>query len=719
MLGKNKNSNQEEVRALKKARGTDKLLEGDLSIDVGFFDNKGKHDTNQYIRWVTGFYFTSVSVITSAYLGYMDATYNNNSFNTFSDIKKFTSLGFDWWYYNTKGFVGIGNADANLDYKLVLGASLFVGTALTTWLVKKQKFKADVQSFLASCGLSQYYLKSYDKKTRTAYFKLIRGEQSNFKGFMDNADNFKQMFGVGNLKTGREDKTGVELQFLEETPMLIAKYKGKDYTMMEQAKMVADGIQTSEFKIVSTCKRTDFSKELIGTNKSLLGVEDINGKPLYASFPQTVGMLQGHYLIAGGTGSGKSFMISNWIKSALMGDTAQFIDEIIVINMKEDSPDWEFLKDYEKASLYTGVEEALVALKKAELKMLANNRWNNVYGHENTNYGQTIIIIDEIHKFQLLASDRTIPQALKLIVNKCLTIIDTLATQARSANVFLVGILQKATLDQLSGTYRSNCMNRILLKSDKISSDVVIDEEVKKENMINDQKITSGQFVYYNMQNGIISHGFAVEAVEWDVAKANSLEENPILIEGRKQAKELIELAKIVAKLKADKAEIDKEDKEFSKKVNSYDDIEVDTRDYWGEAQEIMNGEKEYEPVEVKEDKEVEEYKSKLKKNKSFMKEEEKPYETKVEIKKEKVIKEEASDEETEEFMKASDEVMDMEEKLEKFEDLEKEADKKIEELKKIEENPREELKDKLSEEEITVIEKEIEQSREDITIDI
>lgn len=710
------NSSVDKVTALKKGRSTDKLIDGDLSIDVGFFDNLGRYDTNQFIRWTAGIYTGSFGVVTSSYLSYSSYINNPNAFNSLSEVKYFAERSFDWLYLNAKTLVGIEEGNVSFDFKMLLGVSFFVGTALVTWLIAVQRFKGEVQSFLASSGLSQYYLKSFNKKTRTAYFKLIKGEQENFQAFMDKSETFKQMFGVGELKVSRKGKTGVTLQLLEETPRLIAKYKGKDYTMQEQEEMVADGISKSEFKIISTCKRTDFSSELVGENKSLLGVKDINGKALFAAFPQTVGMIQGHALIAGGTGSGKSFMISNWIKSVLMSDTAQFIDEIIVINMKEDSPDWEFLDGHRKVSLYTGAEEALVALKRAELKMLANNRWNTLNGQENTNFGQTIVIIDEIHKFSMFTNDTTLPKSFRQLVAKCNTIIDTLATQARSANLFVLGILQKATLDQLSGVYRSNAMNRILLRSDAISSGVVIDEEIQKENMIDSQKITSGQFIYWNMQNGIINKGFAVVSVDWDIEKANAMEDNPILIEGRKQSNELVELAKIVAKLKANKAEEDEANKEeFSKSVNSYDLLEVEKRDYWGEAEKILNGEMVMEEPVVEKKKPV-----KKSNKKSFLKEEEKEYEAKVTVKKPKVIKEKASEEELEEFLNASEEVMELEDKLEDFEEIEKLAEKSVVEMKEIEDNPKEKLKDKVSPEEIQKLEEAIKEiKKEDITIDI
>jgi hypothetical protein len=581
---------EEPVKAIQKSKGADKILDGDFSINLSCFNSKGNYDITAFIRLIAGVMFLSLFLISFTYLAILDY-YKNQMylFHTMEDFKYFVENSFYWWYENSKVFIGVSESEMKTDYMVIGLISFSITTLFSIWLIKTQRFKGKVQSFLSSNNLSQYYLKSYDKKTRKIFFKLIKGQKSNYKGFIDNADNFKQMFQVGKLKASRNLQTEVILEFLKETPRLLVKYKGQIYSMEEQESMVADGIPKDDFTISSTCKRTNYTKELQTSNKSMLGVKDIDGKPLYASFPQTVGMIQGHFLVGGGTGSGKSFMTTNWIKNVVMGASSEFIDHIFTINLKEDSNDWNFLKDYKKASLYTGLEQALVALKKAELKMLANNRWNTLNDRDNTDFGQTIVIIDEIHKFQLIAQDKTQPKTVRTIAEKSITIIDILATQARSANVFIIAILQKATLDQLSGIFRSNALNRILLKSDKVSSHVVIDKEEQEERMIDSQKITSGQFIYYNMQNGLMTEGFAVESVKWNLEKANAMEENPVLIKGRKESNELIEKAKIVAVLKAKQAELDAEDSEFNKKVNDYSSLELNKRDYWQEAEEIYN----------------------------------------------------------------------------------------------------------------------------------
>jgi hypothetical protein len=253
----------------------------------------------------------------------------------------------------------------------------------------------------------------------------------------------------------------------------------------------------------------------------------------------TVGIIEGHTLISGNQGSGISTFITNIAKDILMSNKSEFIDEIIIIQPNEDSLKWSFLEGHRKVRIYKGRDEALRGLKDAHLKMKANSKWNTLNGKENTDFGQTLVFIDDINYFNIELND--ISNINKQIAKKSIEIIDILALQSRNANLFIYAEAYKSTLNQLSGTFRSNAMNRILLKSDKISSVVVIDEEIQNENGIDSQKLTSGQFIYWNRHNGLINQGFAVEDIEWDLEKANAIKDNPILIKGREETNSLIE----------------------------------------------------------------------------------------------------------------------------------------------------------------------------------
>ena len=555
-------------------------------FQLGWYDKKG-YLNKQLINKIFFFGFVILFVlinyigITINYLLTYDV--NLSEFFTMDMQSEYIANVFEW-YKNTILDYEYFSVQDNWQFMITNSAAIIIPVVLFLKLLKYVKGRAEIQSFLASNGLNQYYL--YKKDGNVLTFKLIKGESVNYQGFLNSADDIKQQFQVGKLKASRNEKDKVILEFMEETPELSAYLKGVKYKIEDMENMVADGMAKDDFTMKTTCLRTDF-KEYLGVNKSMLGVQDITGKPLYASFPSTVGAIQGHVLINGGTGSGKSFMTTNYVKSILMSDANKYIDHIYVINMKEDSNDWEFLKGVDKATVGSGLEDALNILKEAELKMLANNRWNSLNNEENTNFGQVIVIIDEIHKFRLISGDKTQPKTVQLVAEKCETIIDTLATQARSANLFIIGILQKATLDMLSGVFRSMCINRILLKSDTITSHIVIDEEVQKENMIDSNKLTSGQFIYYNMQNGLIKIGFAVESVKFNASQVNNSKEADILIKGRAETKELVDLAVIVAQLKAEQALKDSEDKNFKDKVNDYSNRKTIKRDYWKEAQEI------------------------------------------------------------------------------------------------------------------------------------
>ena len=555
-------------------------------FQLGWYDKKGylnKQLINKifFFGFATLFFLINYIGITINYLLTYDV--NLSEFFTMDMQSEYIANVFEW-YKNTILDYEYFSVQDNWQFIITNSAAIIIPVVLFLKLLKYVKGRAEIQSFLASNGLNQYYL--YKKDGNVLTFKLIKGESVNYQGFLNSADDIKQQFQVGKLKASRNEKDKVILEFMEETPELSAYLKGVKYKIEDMENMVADGMAKDDFTMKTTCLRTDF-KEFLGVNKSMLGVQDIKGKPLYASFPSTVGAIQGHVLINGGTGSGKSFMTTNYVKSILMSDANKYIDHIYVINMKEDSNDWEFLKGVDKATVGSGLEDALNILKEAELKMLANNRWNSLNNEENTNFGQVIVIIDEIHKFRLISGDKTQPKTVQLVAEKCETIIDTLATQARSANLFIIGILQKATLDMLSGVFRSMCINRILLKSDTITSHIVIDEEVQKENMIDSNKLTSGQFIYYNMQNGLIKIGFAVESVKFNASYVNQYKEADILIKGRAETKELVDLAVIVAQLKAEQAVKDSEDKNFKDKVNDYSNRKAVKRDYWKEAQEI------------------------------------------------------------------------------------------------------------------------------------
>jgi hypothetical protein len=466
------------------------------------------------------------------------------------------------------------------------------------------KFKATTQRKLYQMGLSQYSLTKFDNKKKIYTFSLSKGGSMNYNGFISNVDNIKQLFQVGKLKASRNEIDKVVLEFLAETPQLTAIKDSNTYTIEEMDELVADGAKKKDFKIKSNCKRTNF-EESIEQDMCIFGTQDIEGKPLYASFPQTTGFIQGHMLVAGGTGSGKSYATSNIVKQMFHPKTYGTLDEIVIINMKEDSSDWDFLKGINKVTLGTGLEDALAMLKELELKMLANNRWNSLNGKENTDFGQTILIIDEIHKFFLIAKDSTQPKYVRAMAEKCIQIIDTLATQSRSANLFVIGVLQKATLNLISDVFRSQCMNRFLLKADKTTSYIVIDKEIQDEKMIDSKRLSAGQFIYHNLQNNIMKEGFAVEVVkdeDFNVEEINKLSEPEKLIKGREESKRLKDLAAIVAELKAEDYKKKEEDKNFKEKIASYKSRKSEKKDYWAIAEAMYNEEQDEDSEDIKEE---------------------------------------------------------------------------------------------------------------------
>lgn len=488
---------------------------------------------------------------------------------------------------------------ASWDSLLSLTTSLMASSYLATRKFNSIKFKAGIQESLSSMNLSQYYMeKAIVNKSGnyTFIFKLQKGENMNYDGFLNNAENLQQLFGVGKFKTGRVEKNKIILSFYDLVPELQFFYKGKQYTIDEKIDMVSDGIPEKSFDTKTTCKRIDF-KDSLGENKSLLGVQDIKGKPLYALFPSTVGVIQGHTLIAGGTGSGKSFLSSSWVKTWFIPENYKNIDTVFVINMKEGSRDWHFLKGIEKvvmADITDGMDAVLNVLKLAQLKMIANNRDNGLIGDDNTEYGQCLVIIDEIHKFKMIENDSSQTKVIKEKAKKGNWIIDEFATQSRSANLFVIAIVQKPSKANLPEQYREQISNGVLLRADPFTSSIIIDEDRQKKEGIIPTTLSPGKFFYINYDTSVIREGFAVPSVkEWDIDKINKYEETEKLIKGRERTEALMDLAVIVAELKFDEAKAEEENKDFKEDIGKYNidrkNIEESKRDYWGEAKVIFD----------------------------------------------------------------------------------------------------------------------------------
>jgi hypothetical protein len=110
--------------------------------------------------------------------------------------------------------------------------------------------------------------------------------------------------------------------------------------------------------------------------------------------------------------------------------------------------------------------------------------------------------------------------------------------------------------------------------------------------MIDSKKLTSGQFIYHNLQNNIMKEGFAVELVkdeDFNIDEINNLPEPEKLIKGREDTNKLKELAVIIAEMKAEEDEKEEENKNFKQEIGSYVNRKVVKRDYWKEAEEIYN----------------------------------------------------------------------------------------------------------------------------------
>lgn len=567
----------------------------DKSWEFPFYNKKGylnKPKVGLVIGGIVATSFVASNVLLAEPLFYMNQTTNLEEMVDANFQFEFITNYFNWSYKaimsNSNGY----NPDS-LNALAITGASLTLSSLLGVRAFKNIRKKAFIQESLSSMHLSQYYLKKINLKTNTYTFKLLKGEQMDYDGFINHQEDIAQLFGMGKMKTGRTNKNEVVLQFFSPTPELQFYYKGKQYSMQEKTEMIADGVEVNKFVTKSTCKRTDF-EEFLGEGKSIIGVMDLDGKPIYATFASTVGVIQGHTLIAGGTGSGKSYLTTNFVKTFFIPENYKNLNNLYCINLKKGSIDWKFLEGIDKvtnADIINGWDEVLNTLKKAQLEMIANSRDNTLQGIENTKFGQSILIVDEIHMLKQTAEDRTAPKVVREKAEKCLWILDQIATQARSSNMFIIAILQKATLDNISGNLRSqiDMGNGILLKADDVTSQIIIDEETQKANQINPKTLSAGKFIYCDNANGLMREGFAIETVKkFDAKAVNKYSETKELIDGRERTEELKELAKIVATLEYEKAIADEEDKDRLQKMNSYDELDAEIENYWEQAEEIL-----------------------------------------------------------------------------------------------------------------------------------
>jgi hypothetical protein len=229
-------------------------------FQLGWYDKKG-YLNKQLINKIFFFGFVILFVLIN-YIGITISyllTYDVNLSEFFTmDMQSEYIVNVFEWYKNTILDYEYFSVQDNWQFIITNSAAIIIPIVMFLKLLKYIKGRAEIQSFLASNGLNQYYL--YKKDGNVLTFKLIKGESVNYQGFLNSADDIKQQFQVGKLKASRNEKDKVILEFMEETPELSAYLKGVKYKIEDMENMLADGMAKDDFTMKTTCLRTDFKE---------------------------------------------------------------------------------------------------------------------------------------------------------------------------------------------------------------------------------------------------------------------------------------------------------------------------------------------------------------------------------------------------------------------------------------------------------------------------
>lgn len=510
---------------------TDKLYE------IPYYNEKGYMNRNFLIKTFTTT-FIIIFVVVNIFISEMLFVIDNNI--SFEDLKYSEfHIAYLQMY---KGYIlhNLQSGKAEFEFINTILASMILPLIFIRVWYLKIKFNANIQSNLASLKLNQYYLHKFNKKKREVIFKLIKGELMDYERFINKADDMKQLFDVGKLKTGRAEKDKIILQFSEVMPDI------KNYPKM------------------------DF-KQFTGKDKNFLGISDLSGTPVYSTpKEQGKGLLNGNWLIVGGSGSGKSFALKEMIQNFLLPENYKYIDKIFVINYKA-SADYNFLQGLDKFEYADDIPSGLKLLKKIQLDMMSKYKHNSDHSNDNFTAYQTIIIIDEVQTLNETLEAKSLHKIMKNTVQESLSILELLGSKIRASNGSLINVLQKADVNSLPSTaYRSNMRNRYMLKQENVSSaHLVVNSDTTSEMGINPLKLKQGQYLYWDMLTADLKEGYVVLSGNDGINFNMTPEEKAKAIEEKNNA--------------LNKIPMDEEAQKILNEVNSYREIAI-------EAVSVFNG---------------------------------------------------------------------------------------------------------------------------------
>jgi hypothetical protein len=467
-------------------------------FQLGWYDKKGylnRRLLNQifFLMFISLFLIVNYIGITIRYFLVYDVNLDN--FLTYDNQIIYLENIFEW-YKNTimnYEYITINN---DLFFISVNIFAVAIPVILFILLYKHISKLGEIQSYLSSLGLDNYYMYKFDDKKKLITFKLIKGFSANFEGFKNKKEDIKQFFNVGDMEFKRDKKDRVLIFFKDE---FIDK----------------DSVNTSH----------DFTKYI--NNKNIfLGVSDNSATPVFTTDKEEgKGLLNGNFLVVGGSGSGKSWLMEQFIKNFMIEENWKMIDKIYIINYKA-SADYNFLQGLNKVEYAEDIEGGLKLLKKAYLGMMTRYRYNTVHSQANFTQYQQIIIIDEVQTLNETLESKSLHKVMKNSIQESLSILEIMGSKIRASNGSLINILQKADVSSLPSTaYRSNLRNRIMLKQENITSaNLVINSDITEKNDINTLELKQGVFLYWDMLTNRLEKGFAVSnKVEFDIDKLNKI----------------------------------------------------------------------------------------------------------------------------------------------------------------------------------------------------
>jgi hypothetical protein len=271
------------------------------------------------------------------------------------------------------------------------------------------------------------------------------------------------------------------------------------------------------------------SKKCLKDNCFLIGVNDKNATPIYTTETTDKGRFQQHGLVVGGSGSGKSYFITNTLMSNFFDTKEHFLEysHIKIIDFKG-SGDYAEFEGYPNVEVLDGdPKRVLSAFKDVEIERMARERYMRDNGLTTGDIPKYIFLIDEA---QTIAENMSSKQSRIYTntwnnINQLLT---TLTAKARSANITVIVCLQKATAENISTTVRQNIAHRFCMKNDNM--ELLINDEVMDRMGIKPKQMEQGQFYYSDTitGGGLIKPCFAVPMPRMSIEDVSKIKDSNI-----------------------------------------------------------------------------------------------------------------------------------------------------------------------------------------------